>query len=44
MQKTLFVMKNNYCVYIHLNKINNKAYIGLTGQAPEKKMAKWYSL
>lgn len=30
-------MKNNYCVYIHLNKINNKAYIGLTGQNPEKR-------
>ena len=28
---------NNYTIYIHRNKINNKLYIGQTCQTPEKR-------
>ena len=28
---------NNYCIYIHKNKINGKVYIGQTCQNPKKR-------
>lgn len=37
-------MKNNdnYCVYMHINKINGKVYIGQTCQKPEKRWKNGY--
>lgn len=32
----------NWCVYIHRNKINNKAYIGITQQKPERRWQNGY--
>ena len=31
------IYNGNYCVYIHINKINGKMYIGQTCQKPEKR-------
>ena len=31
------MIEENYCVYMHINKINNKIYIGQTCQKPEKR-------
>ena len=33
---------DNYCVYMHINKINNKVYIGQTCQKPEKRWKNGY--
>lgn len=30
-------MKNTYCVYLHVNKIDGKKYVGQTCQIPEKR-------
>ena len=29
--------KNNWCVYMHENRVNGKKYIGITGQHPDKR-------
>lgn len=32
--------EKNYCVYMHINNVNNKKYIGITGQNPQKRWGK----
>jgi group I intron endonuclease len=36
------IKEQNWCVYIHTNKINNKAYIGITQQKPEHRWQNGY--
>lgn len=36
------MQKDTYCVYMHKNKINNKVYIGVTKQKPEKRFDNGY--
>ena len=40
MRGDLYMKK--YCVYMHINKINNKRYIGITFREPEQRLQKGY--
>ena len=34
--------ENNYCVYMHVNKLNDKKYIGITCQTPSRRWQNGY--
>lgn len=40
LKKERIIMDKKWCIYIHINKINHKVYIGQTNQLPEKRWNK----
>lgn len=39
-QAALVAQQNNYIIYVHINKINHKAYVGQTNQIPQRRWGK----